>query len=139
MKYLIAILALLGFGALSYQLSNLEEDVELSLKASNQQKSQQKSIPRLSRMPLGKHPKIGSDSAKVKMILFIDYECSYCSQFLAEEFPLIITEYVNKDKVQVVFKDRPLKFHGNSNRLALIAHASCQNNKFGEFLTDVWT
>ena len=141
MKYLIIFLSLLGFSIISYQLIKLEEDVESVLKMKQQErpKINQKSIPRLSMMPLGNHPKMGVDSAKVKMIIFIDYECSYCYQFIKKAFPQIITEFVNQGKVQVIFKDRPLKFHENSNRLSLLAHMAFENKKFGEFLSDVWT
>jgi protein-disulfide isomerase len=139
MKYIIGIFVFVCFGGLSYQLHNLAKDVESVLKLPNQPESNQKTIPRLSIMPLGSHPKMGDDSARVKMILFIDYECMYCAQFLKEVLPLIITEYINQGKVQLIFKDRPLKFHKSSYRLAITAHAAFKNNKFSEFLYDVWT
>jgi protein-disulfide isomerase len=101
-------------------------------------KKENKAIPQLSIMPLGDNPKIGIDSSKVKMIVYIDYECSFCSKFIKEQLPKIKKEYINEGKLQVIFKDYPLSFHKKAIPLAQKAHVEYSNGNFEKFIVNVW-
>lgn len=79
---------------------------------------------------------LGSPSAKVTMVEYIDLQCPFCQQFDTEVFPSIVTDYVKTGKVKIDLK--VLDFIGpdsSRGRKALIA-AGDQNRafNFGEIL-----
>lgn len=49
-------------------------------------------------------PRIGSDSAKIKVVEFFDYNCGYCKKMLGAKSKLIAE---NPD-VQIIFKEMPI-------------------------------
>lgn len=101
---------------------------------SNQEKKQ---IPRLSIMPVGNGPTIGSANAPVSVIAFIDYECPFCKQFLLNTLPFLNQEYVEKDKVKIIFRDLPLESHPNAKKLAIAANVLSHKGEFLSFLSMV--
>lgn len=98
----------------------------------------QKVTPRLSMMPMGDSPKIGSDSASVKMIVFVDYECPFTEKFVKQQLPLLRRRYVEKGLLQINFRNYPLPSHANAVTLAHAATILYEENRFEEFLTSVW-
>jgi protein-disulfide isomerase len=73
---------------------------------------------------------LGSPSAKVTMIEYIDLQCPFCQQFDTAVFPDIVTQYVRTGKVKVDV--RVLDFIGpdsSRGRKAMIA-AGDQNRAF---------
>jgi protein-disulfide isomerase len=73
---------------------------------------------------------LGSPSAKVTLIEYIDLQCPYCQQFEAQVFPDIVSKYVRTGKVKV--EARVLDFIGpdsSRGRKAMIA-AGQQNRAF---------
>ncbi len=97
-----------------------------------------KAKPRLSIMPLGDNPRLGPDSARVKMIAFVDYQCGFCKAFVQDQLPHLQQEYIKKGKLQIIFRDYPLRFHKHANYLAQLAHANFRQGSFSSFLTEIW-
>lgn len=98
-----------------------------------------KEPPRLSFFPQGNNPTLGVDSANVKMIVLIDYQCAYCKYFTQQQLPELMKNYVDKGKLQITFRDYPLSFHENAEKLAETAHLMYVENNFDTFLKKVWS
>ena len=74
-------------------------------------------------------PSIGPADAKVVIVEFSDFRCSYCNRFAAETLPAILNEY--GDKIRFVYRDYP-QFGALSVQAAIAAQ--CANDQ-GEFWT----
>ena len=73
---------------------------------------------------------LGSDSAPVRMVMFIDLQCPVCQAFEVDNMPTVVNKYIKTNKVQLELK--PWAFIGNDSfrgRLATIA-ASFQNKAY---------
>ncbi len=58
---------------------------------------------------IGDSPRLGdANSAKVAIVEFADYICSYCLRHSQETFPSIMSDYVDTGKVLYVFQDFPI-------------------------------
>lgn len=91
-------------------------------------------------LPTGKYvelPKIsdqdasfGQADAKVKVVIFSDFQCPYCKQFHAT-----LRENMKQygDRVFYVFKNLPLPFHKQAEPAALAAGCAGEQNKFWEY------
>ena len=51
---------------------------------------------------------LGSDSAPVKVVEFVDYECPICAMFATVQFPTIRDQLIKTGKVQWRLRDYPL-------------------------------
>ena len=81
-------------------------------------------------MSLAGEPSKGSDTAKVVLVEFSDYQCPYCAQYSREVFPQIAADYVDTGKVRYVFRDYPLSMHPNAPKAAEAAHCAGAQGKF---------
>ena len=72
-------------------------------------------------------PGIGSPKAKVKIVVFSDFQCPFCARGM-KRIDQIRDLY--KDKVFIVFKHLPLSFHQDAH---LAAQASMAANEQGKF------
>ncbi len=81
------------------------------------------------KLATGEAPTRGPDDAKVKVVIFSDFECPYCSRVVA---PLeqLASEYPKR--VQVAFKQNPLPFHKSATLAAEAALAAHDQGKFWE-------
>lgn len=76
-----------------------------------------------------KGQRIGSDSARIKMVEFSDFQCSACA---------IAEPYVKKlratypDQVQFIYRHFPLPQHANSIEASTLAEAAGEQDKFWE-------
>lgn len=50
-------------------------------------------------------PFIGQENAPVTMAYWLDYQCPFCKKFETDVLSKIITDYVDKGKLKIVFKD----------------------------------
>ena len=50
---------------------------------------------------------LGDKNAPVTIIEFSDYSCSFCARFWADTLPSIKSEYIEKGKVKLVYRDYP--------------------------------
>jgi len=72
----------------------------------------------------------GNPEAKVTIVEFSDFQCSYCGR-AQETLDKIMETY--GDKVRIVFKNYPLPFHENAESAALAALCAKDQGKFWEY------
>lgn len=48
---------------------------------------------------------VGVDSAPVKMIIYASVTCPHCGNWFTEEWPILQSNYIDKGKVQVAFRE----------------------------------
>ena len=51
---------------------------------------------------------LGADNATVTITEFSDFQCPFCGQFARDTEPQMISEYVNSEKVKLLYKHFPL-------------------------------
>lgn len=76
-----------------------------------------------------KGQKIGSDSAKVKLVEFSDFECPACA---AVEPFLVKVRSSNPNEVQFIYRHFPLPQHAHARNAAYFAEAAGEQGKFWE-------
>ena len=75
---------------------------------------------------------LGSDSAPVKIIEFLDFECPACQNFAAIQMPTIRKQLIETGKVQWRTRDYPLSIHAYSRFAAHAAQCAGEQGKFWE-------
>lgn len=75
---------------------------------------------------------IGSDSAKVGIMEFFDFQCGHCGQFQKKTFPEIKSKYIDTGKVKYFFRDFVLRSNINSSKAASIANCSFEQGRYME-------
>jgi protein-disulfide isomerase len=73
---------------------------------------------------------LGSASAPVTMVAFVDYQCPFCRRFDLETFPEIKKKYIDTGKVRFVVRDLPLEFHPNAQKAAEASYCAAEQDKF---------
>ncbi len=76
-----------------------------------------------------KGQKIGSDSAKVKLVEFSDFQCPACKA-AEPEVKQVLAKY--KNDLQFIYRHFPLPQHKNGRAAATLAEAAGEKNKFWE-------
>lgn len=61
-----------------------------------------------SKLILNGSPFLGNPSAKITILEFGDYQCTYCYRFHQSTLENLKTNYIDSGKVRLVFKDFPL-------------------------------
>jgi len=83
---------------------------------------------------------MGSPNAKITIVEFGDYQCTFCYKFHDETMKKITDEYIKTNNVNFVYKDFPL--NGEESILASeAAYCAEKQNKFWEYhntLYDNW-
>lgn len=74
-----------------------------------------------------KGQKIGSDSAKVKLVEFSDLQCPAC---LAAEPIIKAIRALNNPQVQLIYRHFPLPQHSHSKEAAYFSEAAAEQGKF---------
>lgn len=75
----------------------------------------------------------GSRGARVAIIEFSDFQCSYCLSYVNQTFPQIDKDYIKTGKVKYFFRNLPLTDgHPNAFRAAEAAHCAAEQGKFWE-------
>ena len=80
--------------------------------------------------PEGVHVK-GPSDARVTIIEFSDFECSYCARFYNDAYKQILAAYPND--VKIIFKDFPLSFHQQATPAAEAAECAGAQGKYWEY------
>ncbi|MBI2330123.1 DsbA family protein [Candidatus Daviesbacteria bacterium] len=84
---------------------------------------------RVAQIDYTKGQKIGSDSAKVKLVEFSDFQCPACR---AAEPVLQRIRSTYSDRIQLIYRHFPLYQHQNARRAAYLSEAAGQQGKFWE-------
>ncbi|NLE07572.1 MAG: DsbA family protein [Parcubacteria group bacterium] len=67
---------------------------------------------------------------KVELFIFSDFQCPYSKKFTQETFEKIKTNYVDTDKIKIIFRHFPLPGHTNAQKSAEAGECA---NKQGQF------
>jgi protein-disulfide isomerase len=73
---------------------------------------------------------LGSRSAPILIDLFSDFQCPSCKALHDQTLPSVITDYVNKGKVLLVYHDYPLPMHSHAREAARWANAAAAVHKY---------
>lgn len=72
----------------------------------------------------------GDSHARVAILEYSDFDCSFCANYATNVFPRIDTEYVKTGKIKYFFRDLPMPDHTNAVFRARIARCAGDQNKF---------
>jgi protein-disulfide isomerase len=73
----------------------------------------------------------GDSTAKIVLMEYFDYQCSFCVAFSDETMPQVLTDYILKGKVKFVVRDFPLEeAHPRALQAAEAAHCANDQGKF---------
>jgi len=73
----------------------------------------------------------GSKDAKVTVVEFSDFQCSYCARFVLQTLPRIEEEYIKTGLVRFVFRNLPLdRIHKAAFRAAEAADCAGEQDQF---------
>ena len=73
----------------------------------------------------------GSESAKVALIVFSDFQCPYCGRFAKETLPALDRAFVEPGNLLIAFRHLPLEsIHPFARRAAESAWCAAQQNRF---------
>lgn len=79
--------------------------------------------------------KLGKEDAKVKIIVFSDFQCPYCNVFY-KNLRDTMKEY--QDKVLVAFKEFPLEIHPQAQESSLAGECALEQGKFWEYADNLY-
>jgi len=74
----------------------------------------------------------GSESARIAIIEYSDFNCSYCAKYATNIFPLLEKEFIQPGKVRYLFRDFPDSLDPDSLVKAQVARCVSQQGKFWE-------
>jgi len=74
----------------------------------------------------------GDSRARIAVIEYSDFECSYCARYVHEIFPLLEEDYIKPGKVKYFFRDMPAREHTNAVLKAQAARCAGEQGKFWE-------
>jgi protein-disulfide isomerase len=75
---------------------------------------------------------LGSDSARVEVVEYADFECPACAQFAAVQMPTIRQQLIQSGKVRWRHRDFPLPSHPYARLAAHAAHCGAEQGRFWE-------
>jgi len=81
---------------------------------------------------IGGNPVIGSESAKLILVEFSDYQCPFCGRYARETFPQIKERYIDKGLIRYTVIDQPLAMHPEAAKAAEASHCAEEQGKFWE-------
>ena len=75
-------------------------------------------------------PSIGADNAKITIVEFLDFECSFCRQGIQ-----LVGEVMKAypGQIKLYFRHFPLDFHANALKASQAAHCAHDQGKFWEY------
>jgi len=74
----------------------------------------------------------GDRGARVAIMEYSDFECSYCAKYVHEVYPAIEKDYLKSGKVKYFFRDLPASEHPNAMAAAQAARCAADQGKFWE-------
>ena len=74
-------------------------------------------------------PSLGNQSARIGVMVFDDYVCSYCRKWYDESFSILNSRYIRTGKLRFFARSNPLDFHGPSAMEAAKAVRCASLNK----------
>ena len=82
-------------------------------------------------LTVGGYPSKGSQSAKLILIEFTDYQCPFCGRHFQQTSPQIERDYVNTGRVRYVVRDFPIEsIHKDALKAAEAAHCAGEQGQY---------
>lgn len=82
----------------------------------------------------GNLPILGSDNAKVTIVVFSDFQCPFCKQFVDNSYTQILDTYVKSNKIKFAFRHYPLtSIHANAQKASEAGECANEQNKFWNY------
>lgn len=75
---------------------------------------------------------LGSDSAKVTLLVISDYQCAACRLWFTTTLPMLRAEYIDRGAVRLVWSHYPLRTHGAAVHAANAALCASAQGRFWE-------
>lgn len=93
--------------------------------------SESKPNPEMVHIDFKDNPALGSDEAPIKLIIFTDYECSYCKQFLGY-LDGIRKSHIESGKLKVEIWDFPIDSHEHAFSAAICSYCAFKQGSYWE-------
>lgn len=86
-------------------------------------------------------PALGSDDAKVTIVEFGDYQCTWCYRWHEGTKDTLVTDYVDTGKVRFLFKDFPINDLSDraSSLAAEASYCAADQGKYWEYHDEVYS
>jgi len=81
-------------------------------------------------------PQAGPKDAKVKVIVFSDFQCPYCKNFYEQDLKKAMSDY--KDQALFVWKEVPLQIHDKAMDAAMAAECANEQGKFWQMADQLY-
>jgi protein-disulfide isomerase len=88
--------------------------------------------PKISSVDVYGEPFDGTNSARIAIIEYSDFDCSFCAKYARTVFPRIDQDYVKTGKIRYFFRDLPERAETNSWLKARAARCAGDQGKFWE-------
>ena len=76
----------------------------------------------------------GDPDAKITIIEFSDFQCPFCARFHVQTLPLLLDEYINSGKANLVYRDFPIQsIHPNAMPAAVAAECADEQGEYWEY------
>ena len=86
------------------------------------------------KISLDDDPIRGNPNAPITIVEFSDYQCPFCARFYAQTLPLLLEEYIDEGKVNLVYRDFPVqRIHPNALSAAAAAECADDQGKYWEY------
>jgi len=86
------------------------------------------------KISLDDDPIRGNPDAPITIVEFSDYQCPFCAKFYAQTLPLLLEEYIDEGKVNLVYRDFPVqRIHPNALAAAAAAECADEQGKYWEY------
>ncbi|MBW6451910.1 MAG: DsbA family protein [DPANN group archaeon] len=72
----------------------------------------------------------GNLDAKVTIVEWSDFECSFCARFYRDTLPSIQKDYIDTGKVKFIFRDFPLEFHTSAQKASEAAECAGEQDSY---------
>lgn len=81
---------------------------------------------------------VGSQAAKVALVVYSDFQCPYCGEFARDTLPDLQAHYVTTGKVLLAFRQFPLPIHPFAEDAAEAALCAARQGKFWAYHDDLF-
>ncbi|NNM02253.1 MAG: thioredoxin domain-containing protein, partial [Nitrosopumilus sp.] len=79
-------------------------------------------------------PILGNPDAPISIIEFSDYQCQFCARFYSDTMPLLLSQYIETGKVNLISRDFPIvKIHSNAMPTALASECANEQGMYWEY------
>ncbi len=95
-----------------------------------QNKKHQKQTKKIAQISTDNAPSLGDTNAPVTIIIFSDFQCSYCKKFHKKIYPKLKTHYIHTGLVRIVYRNLPSSMHENAFKAAEIAECAHEQDLF---------